>query len=1262
MLGIGSGAGRSGKVRKIVKNGLQAWYRCDTTQAPLGEEEVTNGDFSLGSELITNDGWTPDVGGVGSYDTSTQILTINNNSGGGGARQTGIDISAGDTFLCTFTIDAISGYGGGDGVYFRVEGTESATKRTTTGTYSEYITVANTSIDNRIDVKGDSGSGNTATISNISVKKTNPNDSWVSDTATGGTVTIKDGSVDIVTDGAGAGIQQVGVFTVGKKYEVIVDAAITSGAGVKVGSDNAYDNIIDIISATGIVTGTFVATHANFRIHREGSSAGNYTINSVSIKEITNSVRDHSSNNNNAVLYSGKALDFDGTGDYIQIADDPSLNVGTGDFTLAAWVYCDTLSTTQRIISKRDGTSGYTLYKEDDSSGNRLYLEVDDQGGEGMESYNFGSASALAVNTWYRIVVVADRDVAPRLYINGEFISAVATSTDANTWSSISSDSLDSTCDLFIGIDANGSSYPWFGMIADVQLYKKAWTASDATYDWGNPDKDVFDNEGRSENLDVEILPDPNFSTTTTINNGNSSTTDSSGFVLLSATGSTATISNNALTIANAADAHSDRGKLYLNDGTNSSANSFEVGKVYALEYVIEELSGVTAVKTLFNGGHYEQNLPSTVGKHKYIFTCTGTSGVIFRQPTQGATVKYSSISVKEVITQKAEISPTDCTALYRLNEGAGDRVYNAAPVLGVEEITNGGFNTDTSSWTGGSDATLTVESNQLKVALDGGDNFGNAYQSFAVVSGTIYEVTGTIVSKSNGAQIRVDETAAGDAPLVKLTDLGTTTKTFIASSTSTYYVQLRVQDAVGANAVFDNVSVKEITLSNSYAYAGDPAWATAQPYIPQYAMSSYSKKMIFDGSNDYVALGSKKTIAADEAFSLSFWFLANQVSSAEFVLGTDDSDSYIRINPATPDVVNIKMEVGGQIPIEFDADNAYSIGELNHIVITGAASGTGTLKLYLNGVLQADTGTRASNVFEYYYIGNYNEGGTPDRYEGFLDEFAHFSTELSATEVSEIFNGGMALDARDHSEASNLEGYWRNNGADRWDDLSTNDNHGTVNGSPTTIQLQEVPYFGKDSLGLPMNRVRQGGLNLDGASYAEISIDSSFDTSSTNKVSVEAWVKFFTPPGSGESQYIFSNEDFGTSATKGFRLIASNANYDFTTENGGSKLISASHSDSILWTHVVATYDESNYKIYVDGAKIGGDIASTTAMVAGTEVARIGADKGTADNFFNGIIDDVKFYNRDLTLAEVIKNRKKGLATHKSTSVWSDDFGGSFG
>ena len=36
--------------------------------------------------------------------------------------------------------------------------------------------------------------------------------------------------------------------------------------------------------------------------------------------------------------FNGKALDFDGDNDYVEVADDDSLDMGTGDFTVECWI------------------------------------------------------------------------------------------------------------------------------------------------------------------------------------------------------------------------------------------------------------------------------------------------------------------------------------------------------------------------------------------------------------------------------------------------------------------------------------------------------------------------------------------------------------------------------------------------------------------------------------------------------------------------------------------------------------------------------------------------------------------------------------------------------------------------------------------------------------------------------------------------------------------------------------------------------------
>ena len=51
MLGIGNVVTAGSKVASVVRKDLEAWYKEGKSQAPLGEEKINNGYFSLGPNL-----------------------------------------------------------------------------------------------------------------------------------------------------------------------------------------------------------------------------------------------------------------------------------------------------------------------------------------------------------------------------------------------------------------------------------------------------------------------------------------------------------------------------------------------------------------------------------------------------------------------------------------------------------------------------------------------------------------------------------------------------------------------------------------------------------------------------------------------------------------------------------------------------------------------------------------------------------------------------------------------------------------------------------------------------------------------------------------------------------------------------------------------------------------------------------------------------------------------------------------------------------
>ncbi len=191
---------------------------------------------------------------------------------------------------------------------------------------------------------------------------------------------------------------------------------------------------------------------------------------------------DKSGNNNVGELFTGKALYFDGAGDYVEVPNSTSLNVGTNDFTYCFWVYIGSAKT-QRIIDKRSDTRGFNFYLD---SSNVLKLELKD--GTGFAVFTLGT---LTSSVWQRVIISADRDGNAICYINGVAQTPVDISSKSGD--------LTDTTSLFIGADAPSASTFYFdGFITDIQWYDTILSQEDVTYDYANPQNLVTDRDGTS--------------------------------------------------------------------------------------------------------------------------------------------------------------------------------------------------------------------------------------------------------------------------------------------------------------------------------------------------------------------------------------------------------------------------------------------------------------------------------------------------------------------------------------------------------------------------------------------------------------------------------------------------------------------------------------------------------------------------------------------------------------------------------------------
>ncbi len=116
---------------------------------------------------------------------------------------------------------------------------------------------------------------------------------------------------------------------------------------------------------------------------------------------------------------------------------------------------------------------------------------------------------------------------------------------------------------------------------------------------------------------------------------------------------------------------------------------------------------------------------------------------------------------------------------------------------------------------------------------------------------------------------------------------------------------------------------------------------------------------------------------------------------------------------------------------------------------------------------------------------------------------------------------------------------------------------------------------------------------------------------------------------------------DFGLDGLSGrrFTLQASSTGLDFDIDGGGRGEADYLTSDTTNWTHVAGTWTEGqNVKIYINGQLKATDTTGilNSDLVVNSGDAHIIGRRISAANYFNGIIDEVKIYNKALNASEI--------------------------
>ncbi len=151
--------------------------------------------------------------------------------------------------------------------------------------------------------------------------------------------------------------------------------------------------------------------------------------------------------------YGSGSMYFDGTGDWLIIPDSVDLRLGTGDFTVEAWVNVTTYATTRSIIGKGTTNTGWFLYIA--TTGKLAF-------GYGASTLN--GNNQLDPGQWYHIALVRYGSGIGnvRMYINGNL--------DIATTTSITTD-FNQTNVMYVGADRTATN-PYLGYIDELRVTK----------------------------------------------------------------------------------------------------------------------------------------------------------------------------------------------------------------------------------------------------------------------------------------------------------------------------------------------------------------------------------------------------------------------------------------------------------------------------------------------------------------------------------------------------------------------------------------------------------------------------------------------------------------------------------------------------------------------------------------------------------------------------------------------------------------------
>lgn len=288
-----------------------------------------------------------------------------------------------------------------------------------------------------------------------------------------------------------------------------------------------------------------------------------------------------------------------------------------------------------------------------------------------------------------------------------------------------------------------------------------------------------------------------------------------------------------------------------------------------------------------------------------------------------------------------------------------------------------------------------------------------------------------------------------------------------VVSSTLTYIGYSRTNDPETSDPVWQisRITIQGTETITEYADRGNftQIWDNRDSLFPEPVFFN-SLSTSFDGVNELLDGGDIHSYDVNSAWSLSMWVKPNNIAASRILFSkagvAPNIRGYMLRHNATTGQLFLQMRTS-TVNRSHTFNSALTAGVWQHVMFTYNGGGNmNGIKVYLDGVLDSNLPGSASltgTLFEgqSFQLGSRNSGFY---YVGNMDEVTIWNKELSASEVTELYNAGSPLAPTSHSAVGNLASWYRMGDGDTHPTVS--DNQGS---DDLTMQNMDSGNFAAD-------------------------------------------------------------------------------------------------------------------------------------------------------------------------------------------------------